>query len=123
MLILDCHSFSDRPYKCDINNGWNRPDICIGTDPQYTPKELINLTVKYFEALGYSVKLNSPFSGTIVPSGFSEEKLYSIMIELNRKLYLQWEGETVKKTEHFAVLKSQIAAFELELERFMEEGV
>lgn len=119
VLILDCHSFSDRPYECDINNGWNRPDICIGTDLNYTPKELINITVKYFESLGYSTKLNSPFSGTMVPSGFSEKKLYSIMIELNRKLYLKWEGETVKKTAHFEVLKSQIATFEMELEKYM----
>ncbi len=120
VLILDCHSFSDRPYMCDINYSRDRPDICIGTDPEYTPKELIDITVKYFEALGYSVELNYPFSGTMVPSGFDNKKLYSIMIELNRKLYLEREGENVKKTCHFEILKSQISDFEIELEKFME---
>lgn len=120
VLILDCHSFSDMPYACDIQYGYDRPDICIGTDPEYTPEDLIDITVKYFETLGYSVKLNSPFSGTMVPSGFREDKLFSIMIELNRKLYLEREGETVKKTEHFEFLKSQIFNFERELEKYME---
>ena len=123
VLILDCHSFNNWAYECDKYHAACRPDICIGTDPEYTPEELINITVRYFEDLGYSVKLNYPYSGTMVPSGVSNEKLYSIMIELNRKLYLDWEGETVKKTSHFEVLKAQLYDYEKMLEAYMETEV
>lgn len=93
VLILDCHSFSDSPYLCDINRDVNRPDICIGTDKSHTPDNLIKLTRCYFEREGYSVKLNSPFSGTIIPNGFENDNhLLSMMIEINRKLYMKIEN-------------------------------
>ncbi len=78
VLILDCHSFSNTPYPCDINRDEDRPDISIGTDESHTPDELIKLTSGYFESVGYSVKLNSPFSGTIVPNGFENNNFNSV---------------------------------------------
>ena len=48
----------------------NRPDICIGVDEFHTPKDLVNLLKANLEEVGYGVKINSPFSGSIVPLNF-----------------------------------------------------
>jgi N-formylglutamate amidohydrolase len=44
----------------------------------------------WFKKIWYSVKINSPYWWTIVPSEFNgtNSNVYSIMIEINRKLYL-----------------------------------
>jgi N-formylglutamate amidohydrolase len=43
-LIIDCHSFSDIPFKRDLNKRANRPDFNIGTDIFHTPDPLIRFT-------------------------------------------------------------------------------
>ncbi len=109
-LVLDCHSFSDTPYKCDINQAYGRPAVCIGTDSLHTPRELVDILVSYFKDFGYSVKINNPFSGTMIPVGFEKnQNLLSVMIEINRSLYLDWNNGKVKKKEkEFTVLKHRI---------------
>jgi len=89
-FIIDCHSFSDIPFHSDLIKDSNRPDICIGTDDFHTPSELTNNIVTEFEKIGYSVKINTPYSGTIVnnDSYNIDKRVKSIMIEINRKLYM-----------------------------------
>ncbi len=119
-LVLDCHSFSDIPYMCDINNTYGRPDICIGTDSDHTPNELSDILVQYFSSLGYDVRMNYPFSGTMIPNGFEKNpRLLAVMIEINRKLYLDWNGGNVKKKEEFYILKKRIH----EVEKLIEDYV
>jgi N-formylglutamate deformylase len=88
VVIVDCHSFSDEvlPHETDKTD---RPDFCIGTDDFHTPPELVSSITQYIETAGYSVRINSPFAGTIVPlQHYKKTKnLKSIMIEVNRKLY------------------------------------
>lgn len=90
-LILDCHSFSDVPLPYEPNQDKNRPDICIGTDDYHTPQKLTEYVVHYFERQGYSVAINSPYSGSIVPLRYyqKDERVKSIMVEVNRRLYLE----------------------------------
>lgn len=52
VLILDCHSFSDMPYRSDLNRAYDRPDICIGTDKEHTPGDLVDIIREYFEGEG-----------------------------------------------------------------------
>lgn len=80
-LIVDCHSFA---------LDGDMPDVCIGADSFHTPQPLVELTKNFFEASGYSVAINNPYSGTVVPLKYLNEdpRASSIMIELNRKLYL-----------------------------------
>ncbi|ATX77093.1 N-formylglutamate amidohydrolase [Reinekea forsetii] len=89
-LIIDAHSFPDRPLPCDDSQATDRPDICLGTDAFHTPDWLIDLVRVHFEQRGYQVELNSPYSGTMVPLGLykKDNRLNSIMIEINRRLYL-----------------------------------
>ena len=89
-ILIDCHSFPSKALPYEMYNG-TRPDICIGTDPDYhTPAELAESLVEKFARLGYSVELNKPFAGTLVPMKHyhRDRRLMSIMIEVNRKLYM-----------------------------------
>ncbi len=90
-LILDAHSFPDKPFKRDMVQSNKRPDICIGTDDFHTPKGLVDCSVGYFASLGYSIGINSPYAGSIVPMRYyqKDKRVSSIMLEINRKLYLK----------------------------------
>ena len=89
-LVIDCHSFSPEPLPHESDQERDRPDICIGTDLFHTPRILAEAAASLFSGMGYSVRLNAPFSGTIVPSLYylKEKKVRSVMIEVNRGLYL-----------------------------------
>ena len=86
-LIIDCHSFPAKPLNYETDP--YRPDICIGTDAFHTRPELEARLVNSFQEYGYSVAINSPFAGSLVPMNFyqKESRVQSIMIELNRGLY------------------------------------
>jgi N-formylglutamate amidohydrolase len=89
-LIIDCHSFPNKPFQRDLNQNLFRPDFNIGTDSFHTPENLIELSVQFFEDRGYSVGVDWPYSGSIVPMSYyrKNRKVYSIMMEINRSLYL-----------------------------------
>ena len=88
-LIIDCHSFSNIPLPHEDSKDIPRPDICIGVDSFHTPDDLVQFTKQYFENLNYIVKINDPFSGTIIPMDYyqKDKRVKGIMIELNRDLY------------------------------------
>ena len=101
-LIIDCHSFSNTPLPHEDSTA--RPDICIGTDSFHTPIKLADYVCKYFEQKGLIVAINEPFSGTMVPLKFygKDRRVKSIMIEVNRKLYLD---DKFEKSENFHKIK------------------
>lgn len=112
VFIMDCHSFSSTPLPYEPDQKPNRPDICIGTDSFHTPKELLEITHQFFSDKGYSVKNNSPYAGTIVPLKHlcKNKDVHSIMIELNRALYLK-EG-TNEKNAYFSTLKQHLKEYQ-----------
>lgn len=120
-LILDCHSFNPTklPYEKSNHNSSDRKEICIGTDNYHTPKELLELAKSFFLSKGYSVSLNYPFSGSIVPLSFykKEKRVSSVMIELNRSLYLI--KDTKEKNERFFALKENLKELEKMLLAFL----
>ena len=89
-LIIDCHSFPSTPLLKAIDQSKNPPDFNIGIDPFHTPSELTAVAIDYFRNLGYSWGLDWPYSGTIVPMDYYQKNknVHSIMLEVNRKLYL-----------------------------------
>ena len=101
-IIIDCHSFPSVPREYEPDSEGNRPDICIGSDEYHTPKELVAILKSNFEELGYSAKINSPFAGTIVPMKYyqKDKGVISVMIEVNRKLYMN--EETFQKLKNFS---------------------
>jgi N-formylglutamate amidohydrolase len=89
-LIIDCHSFPSNPLQKAINQNPNTPDFNIGTDSFHTPKKYIEASKTYFENLGYSLGIDWPYSGSIVPMKYyqKDKRVTSIMLEVNRRMYL-----------------------------------
>ncbi len=78
-------------------------------DPFHTPAKLVELALAGLATdSGFSVGLNQPYSGAIVPLAFygQDARVSSIMIELNRSLYM--DEATGEKLEAFAKIRSQI---------------
>jgi len=99
--IVDCHSFTNTPFNRDLDKTENRPDICIGTDLYHTPIDLENNLVYYFQKQGFSVSVNSPYKGCLVPSVFlhRNKKVQAVMIEVNRNLYMTERKVLKRKTK------------------------
>ena len=92
-LLIDGHSFSSSvlPYEPKRNHHLKRPEICLGTDPVFTPEDLLAAAKEYFTKAGLEVAVNTPFAGAIVPEPFYSQKdrrVRSLMIEVNRSLYM-----------------------------------
>lgn len=104
-LIVDCHSFYPTALPYELDQSADRPDFCIGTSEFHTPKKCVATAIRFLTEKGFSVKINSPFSGAIVPLRYyrTEPKVFSVMIEVNRKLYLREPGI---KNERFSFINS-----------------
>ena len=89
-MIEDCRSFPSRPIPCDLDQTFDRPDFCLGTDSFHTPQELIQTVVSFLESSNYSVLVDVPYRGTLVPLEFyqREPRVVSIMVEARRDLYM-----------------------------------
>lgn len=100
-LIVDCHSFPSTPLHKAINQEKNTPDFNIGTDVFHTPQKYINASIDFFESRGYTLGVDWPYSGSIVPIKYyqKDKRVNSIMLEINRKLYL--EEPTNKKSKTY----------------------
>lgn len=84
-LIIDCHSFPrDVNEDIDINIGFNE-------DFSKPSSEFITFLTGFFEGYRYKVGINTPYSNSITPT---QELAYkSVMIELNKKIYLDENGK------------------------------
>ena len=89
-LVIDCHSFPSSPLPYELDQCKDRPDICVGTDPFHTPVWLTEFLKTSLIKRGFSVGINCPFSGALVPSKHFEKdaSVAGIMIEINRGLYM-----------------------------------
>jgi N-formylglutamate amidohydrolase len=89
-LVFDGHSFPAHPLPYEDDQDPDRPDICIGTDQSHTPGALRELAVRTCQELGWSVAVDRPFSGALVPMRFYQEdfRVRAIMVEVNRGLYM-----------------------------------
>ncbi|MBX9886537.1 MAG: N-formylglutamate amidohydrolase [Flavobacteriaceae bacterium] len=89
-IIVDCHSFPQIPINRALDKSGFRPDFNIGTDAFHTPKKLIDAAASFFNDKGYTLGIDKPYSGSIVPMPYyqKEKKVQSIMLEINRNLYL-----------------------------------
>ncbi len=91
-LLLDCHSFPEEiAFNIDVCLGWNEDD----SKPS---DSMIGQIKKYFECEGYNVALNHPYSNSITPP--SAFKYHSLMIELNKRIYLPNESSNQTKINH-----------------------
>lgn len=88
--IIDLHSFSDElVYK--LFGKINNPDICIGIEEEFNNEYLSEYTINFFESKGYTTMINYPYSGSLVPTKYyfdKDERVKSIMLEINKRVYL-----------------------------------
>jgi N-formylglutamate amidohydrolase len=88
-LVLDAHSFPSSPLPYEMDQQSDRPEICVGTDEFHTPKALELSLVNAFRDGGFTVKLNSPFLGALVPQVYfkKDRRVSAAMVEVRRDLY------------------------------------
>jgi N-formylglutamate amidohydrolase len=110
-LILDCHSFPSSTLTRAIVQDEIRPDFNIGTDLYHTPKHIIDESINYFETKGYTLGLDTPYSGSIVPMEYyqKDHRVTSIMLEVNRGLYLN--ENTNEKSEGYSKTKGIVQGY------------
>ena len=69
-----------------------RSDICIGLNKNYD-EYFLNKSLELIDKFNYSVSINEPFSGSIVPSEFiNDNRVSSIMIEIKKDIYSNISG-------------------------------
>jgi N-formylglutamate amidohydrolase len=109
-LIIDGHSFPSRPLPVDLDQCPTRPDICIGTDGFHTPPQLVEALIDACAEFGWSVAVDRPNAGTLVPTQHwgKDERVSSVMIEVNRRLYLENEARDVSKAASWASVRNRI---------------
>jgi len=110
-LIVDCHSFPSKPFIRDLNQEKDRPDFNIGTDSFHTPKHLIEISIDFFKKKGFTLGIDWPYSGSIVPlHHYNKTKnVLSIMLEVNRALYLDEPGNI--KSDNYTATKEIITQY------------
>jgi N-formylglutamate deformylase len=107
--ILDVHSFPSRPLPYELDQAQDRPDICVGTDSFHTPQSLATQLVEGFSRDGFSVAVNRPFAGALTPLRYfcKDRRVKSIMVEVNRQLYL--DEATGKQGKYFEHMQRSLA--------------
>ena len=101
-LIIDLHSFGDEygrktsVFEC-INSSFY-PDICIGFNDYDRMKEMVKRIQYLCAKYGYTNSLNYPYSGSIVPADYMNDKMVrSIMLEINKRIYLNEETDSLNQ--------------------------
>jgi N-formylglutamate amidohydrolase len=109
--IVDCHSFPHKPIIRALDKSSFRPDFNIGTDPFHTPQKWIDASIAFFEEKGYSLGVDKPYEGTIVPMDYyqKDKNVHSIMLEINRALYL--DEPSNEKSNQYQKTKQVVQEF------------
>ena len=103
--VIDCHSFSNERYWFH-NSNLVLPDICIGFEVDHVDKELVEIIKEEFKE--YNIGINTPYMGSLVPTNYwgKDFRVKSVMIELNKRLYLEPDNTT--KSEFFNTIKRKL---------------
>lgn len=95
---LDIHSMPSRGTDAHRDPGEYRADIVIGNEKEQTASaEWTNQVMTAYQNQGFEVSLNYPYTGgTIVEKyGNPKEGRQALMIELNRKLYMNENSKQI----------------------------
>ncbi len=104
--VIDCHSFSNERYWFHDKN-LKLPDICIGFEEEHKDEFLIEAILEEFKE--YDIGINEPYQGSLVPTDYYKKNtnVKSVMIEINKRLYLEDDNRT--KSKYFSAIKEKIA--------------
>jgi N-formylglutamate amidohydrolase len=104
-VLVDAHSYPLERLPTELE-GAARPEICIGTDPEWS-RGVEKAVERHFVDSGYTVALNQPYGGAMVPDVIRREPqrnlawnhslhsqmapckgFFTVMIEVRRDVYL-----------------------------------
>ena len=80
-ILIDLHSYPKIPWAIELMQYSDRPEIDLGTAEHLTPKRWVDDMKRYFEDHGYTVGINTPYSGVI-----DVGSKYAMMLELRRDI-------------------------------------
>ena len=102
--VIDCHSFSNERYW--FHEDIKLPDICIGFEDNHVDHNLVESIKSKFSK--YTIGINEPYKGSLVPTNYwgKNFRVKSVMIEINKKLYL--EDDNVTKSSGFDKIKEMV---------------
>lgn len=88
VVILDVHSYPEKPLPYEPHPSGARPDVCLGTDALHTPGWLLDAARTAFADYG-AIELDTPFAGCYVPLRHfgSQPAVSALMVELRRDTY------------------------------------
>lgn len=103
MILFDLHSYRDEIVPRDfLRDGVQTPDVCIGTDPRFTPPALTEAAICTMAQAGFTTAVNYPYSGCFVPDivlgGKSSCDCASIMLEFHKRTYMEKDGQVNEET-------------------------
>lgn len=86
VLLIDLHSFG--PDIVSVISKGPYPDICIGYNEGNKNGELISEIERFCDARGLTHQRNIPYSGSMTVPNIKGKTVRSIMIEINKRVYL-----------------------------------
>jgi len=103
--VIDCHSFSNERYWFH-DKTLELPDICIGFEERHVDSVLVDTILEVFK--GYDIKINTPYAGSLVPTNYwqKDSRVKSVMIEINKKIYL--EADNITKSKNYTDIKERL---------------
>jgi N-formylglutamate deformylase len=116
-LVVDAHSFATVPLPSEPDQDRDRPDVCLGTDPFHTPPGLVAALSTALEDEGFTVAVDRPFSGSLVPLRWHgvDRRVTSLMLEIRRGTYMdEGTGEPLSVFEDVAAALRRAVATAIE---------
>jgi N-formylglutamate amidohydrolase len=88
-VLVDVHSYPSRPLPYELHGTGPRPAICLGTDPDHTPADLLDTARRVLARCG-DIAVNTPFAGCYVPLRHHRRQraVTAVMVEIRRDTYL-----------------------------------
>lgn len=121
-IVVDCHSYPEKPLPYELFGDTERPDVVLGTDSHHTPESIIRVIEAIAKDFGYSFGLNKPFAGTYVPLPlYKDPRVVAFMLEINRATYMD-EAKT-EKSAGFQKMRSCIDAMVSAIAKYDVKGV
>ena len=100
VMFFDLHSYSDSLIQSHAMMR-NTPDLCIGTDANFTPPILREIIYKRFGEAGFSIAENAPYDGLYVPEnvlyGQCDCDFIGVMLEFNKRCYCDSNERSINK--------------------------
>lgn len=120
-LLIDAHTFPAEPLPTQVDFR-APPEIGLGTEGVHTSPELRRLAEDYFRQRGFTVGVDRPFSGSLVPNLFfgRDSRVQSLMVEVRRDLYM--DEATGAKHAGFRRVQAVLAGFGRVCQQFSRSG-